>query len=88
MKFDFSEKQYKFFKNEFDIGENEIDIASKEESKEELLELYDKLCDIEVDETIKADGGNGKLSERGKTAETLVTLMGNNREFIPIENEE
>ncbi len=42
-------------------------------SEETLGELYDMLCDIECEETVIDE----ELSERGKLAEGLVTLMGN-----------
>ncbi len=45
------------------LGDNDID------------NLYDRICDIEVEETMNA--GSGELSERGKMAEGIVTLIGN-----------
>jgi hypothetical protein len=44
-------------------------------SDNELEKVYDTLCSIEVDETVKA--GERELSDRGKAASELVTLFGN-----------
>ncbi|MBE6898455.1 MAG: ADP-ribosylglycohydrolase [Ruminococcaceae bacterium] len=42
---------------------------------DELDDVYDRICDIEVDETYEA--GDDELSERGQIAEDIVTLWGN-----------
>lgn len=57
-------------KNFFGSGELPEDI-----SEDRLEEIYDALCDIEVDETIKA--GDCKLSREGKLASDIVTVIGN-----------
>lgn len=46
-------------------------------SDDEIDELYDQIADIEVDETVDADRGGRDLTERGKTAEGIVTVIGN-----------
>lgn len=38
-------------------------------------DLYDRICDIEVEETVAAD--DNELSERGKMAVGIVTVIGN-----------
>lgn len=44
-------------------------------SDEDFEKLYDRLGDIEVEETMVA--GDGDLSDRGKMAESIVTAIGN-----------
>ena len=39
---------------------------------DELDDVYDRICDIEVDETYEA--GDDELSERGQIVEDIVTL--------------
>ena len=46
-------------------------------SDDEVDELYDQIADIEVDETVDADRDGRDLTERGKTAEGIVTVIGN-----------
>lgn len=46
-------------------------------SDDEIDELYDQIADIEVDETVDADRDGRDLTERGKTAEGIVTVIGN-----------
>ncbi len=66
-----SKKQKKFISDEFGITEQKL----SELDEDDLYALYDKLCDIEVDETIEA--GDGDLSERGEMAVSIVTVVGN-----------
>ena len=66
---DMTEAQKQFICYEMGFSADELDNASEER----LGEVYDVLCDIEIEETIDDD----ELSERGKLAESLVTLMGN-----------
>lgn len=63
--------QNDFILKEFGIGETQI----PEMDEDALYSLYDRLCDIEVDETIEAD--EGSLSERGKMAVSIVDVVGN-----------
>jgi hypothetical protein len=65
-----SKKQLDFIFDEFKIDKDFLESMSEDE----LNNLYDDVCDIEVDETLKAD--DSELSERGKTAVEIVTIMG------------
>ena len=64
-------KQIKFIVAECNI--NADDIESLDEDS--INRIYECICDIEVEETINA--GDNELSERGKTAEKIVTMVGN-----------
>lgn len=65
-----SDEQAKFLKEEYGVDDvNALSDAA-------YNELYDKLCDIEVDETCKAIDSE-ILSDLGMMAEGLVTYMGN-----------
>ena len=44
-------------------------------TEDELDGIYDKLCDIEIDEFVKCKDTD--LSERGTMASDLVTMFGN-----------
>lgn len=66
-----SDVQLKFISDEFAVTKSKL----LKMPEAELDGLYDKLCDIEVEETIKSD--DGKLSERGDTASSIVTVLGN-----------
>ena len=68
-----SQTQLGFIEQEF--GYTREAIASM--SDDEIDELYDQIADIEVDETVDADGEGRDLTERGKTAEGIVTAIGN-----------
>lgn len=66
-----SQEQFDFIEKE--IGKTHENVAAMTES--EISDLYDAICDIEVEMTI--DAGDGELSERGKIAESIVTIVGN-----------
>ena len=66
-----NDEQVKFICNEFDIDEEAI----KAMSDNDFSDLYDKIADIEISETMKAD--EGELSKRGLTAADIVTIIGN-----------
>ena len=68
-----SQTQLDFIEQEF--GYTREDIASM--SDDAVDELYDQIADIEVDETVDADRDGRDLTERGKTAEGIVTVIGN-----------
>lgn len=68
-----SQTQLDFIEQEF--GYTKEAIASM--SDDEIDELYDQIADIEVDETVDADREGRDLTERGKTAEGIVTAIGN-----------
>ena len=61
--------QNKFICDEAGISIEELNAASEKQ----LDEIYDMLCEIEIEESIS----DSDLSDRGKLAESLVTLMGN-----------
>ena len=65
-----SKVQFEFLHNEFGITEDGI----KSKSEEELDELYDKLCEIEVDETLLDES---KMNERCEIVSSIVTVVGN-----------
>ena len=66
-----SDTQLQFICKELNIAEEDL----RSMSDDELDDVYDKICDIEVDETYEA--GDDELSERGQLAEGIVTLWGN-----------
>ena len=68
-----SQTQLDFIEQEF--GYTKEAIAPM--SDDEIDELYDQIADIEVDETVDADRDSRDLTERGKTAEGIVTVIGN-----------
>ena len=68
-----SQTQLNFINQEF--GYTKESIAAM--SDNEIDELYDQIADIEVDETVDADRDGRDLTERGKTAEGIVTVIGN-----------
>ena len=61
--------QKEFICDEAGISIEELNAASEKQ----LDEIYDMLCEIEIEESIS----DSELSDRGKLAESLVTLMGN-----------
>lgn len=70
-----SKKQFDFISSECGVSVDEI----KKADEDQVLSLYDIVCDIEIDETVKADEEESdELSERGKMAENIVTIIGNN----------
>lgn len=68
-----SQTQLDFIEQEF--GYTKEAVAAM--SDDEIDELYDQIADIEVDETVDADRDGRDLTERGKTAEGIVTVIGN-----------
>lgn len=46
-------------------------------SDDEIDEMYDRIADIEMDETMDADAEDRDLTDRGKLAESIVTVIGN-----------
>lgn len=65
-----SKESLEFLEDSFGIHVDELDSFTEEQYDE----LYDRLCDIEVEETIKAD--DEPLSGRGRMASDLVTILG------------
>lgn len=66
-----SKAQLDFIQSEFGHDPDALGVLSDDD----IDNLYDLICDIEVEETVNA--GDGELSERGKMAEGIVTLIGN-----------
>lgn len=66
-----SDVQFDFIEDE--LGFNKAAIQSMDDDS--ISDMYDNICDIEVEETISA--GDNELSERGKIAAGIVTLIGN-----------
>ena len=73
MRVNFTDSQIEYISAEFGLSKEQLNSADDET----FAKLYDDLCDIEVEETIKADDSESELSERGVKAEELVTMMGN-----------
>ena len=65
------ESQLSFIQEEFVHDPDALSALSDEDFEK----LYDRLGDIEVEETMVA--GDGDLSDRGKMAESIVTAIGN-----------
>ena len=61
----------KFILDETGVSEQKMEGMSDDD----LLSIYDKMCDIEVEETMAA--GDDDLSERGEKAVEIVTIVGN-----------
>ena len=51
--------------------------AIEKMSDQKFSDLYDTICDIEVEETMKSEDEGTEPSEREKMAENIVTLLGN-----------
>lgn len=66
-----TEEQVAFVCKEFGIEADEL----SKKSEDELNEIYESLCDAEVDEICKAQ--DAPLSERGKAVCGIVTVVGN-----------
>lgn len=75
-----SKTQFDFIQSELGYGHDDINTLDEDG----ISSLYDDLCDIEIEETMTA--GDGELSERGKMAEGIVTVMGN--ELYRLDEEE
>ena len=63
--------QNEFISKELGFSEEQL----KEMDDESFSDIYDRICDIEVDETLNA--GEGEMSERGEMAVSIVTVVGN-----------
>lgn len=66
-----SKEQLDFIQTEFGHDPDALGVLEDDD----IDNLYDRLCDIEVEETMAA--GDGELSERGKMAESIVSVIGN-----------
>lgn len=65
-----SDVQFDFIEAEFGFNKALI----KKMDDDAIDDMYDRVCDIEVEETLSA--GDKELSERGKIAAGIVTLIG------------
>ena len=68
-----SENQVQYICDELFVSKDSFDNITREQ----LSELYDKLCDIEIEEAIKADNDGKDISSRGEMAANIVTVWGN-----------
>lgn len=68
---DLTETQIEFLCTEFSMTKEAL-LSAEEDA---LDEIYDALCDMEVDELTKA--GNAELPDRGKIVGDIVTTLGN-----------
>lgn len=68
-----SDVQFRFILSEFGIDE----VAFRALSDDDLDNLYDEIGFIEVEETMAADEQERELTDRGKVAVSIVTLIGN-----------
>ena len=68
-----NQEQFDFIEKEF--GYTREFIGSM--SDDEIDAMYDQIADIEIDETVDADRENRDLTQRGKLAEGIITVMGN-----------
>lgn len=66
-----SKEQLDFIQTEFGHDPDALGVLEDDD----IERLYDRLCDIEIEETMAA--GDGELSERGKMAESIVSVIGN-----------
>lgn len=66
-----SKEQLDFIQTEFGHDPDALGVLEDDD----IDNLYDRLCGIEVEETMAA--GDGELSERGKMAESIVSAIGN-----------
>lgn len=66
-----SKEQLDFIQTEFGHDPDALGVLEDDD----IDRLYDRLCDIEIEETMAA--GDGELSERGKMAESIVSVIGN-----------
>lgn len=63
---------FDFLKDEFNLEKEKI----LSMNNDDLEELYEKVCDIESDEAFEACENDSPISQRGKTAADIVTILG------------
>lgn len=68
-----SDVQFKFLEDEFGVDEQTFRALSDDA----LDALYDEIGFVEVEETMNADKESRDITERGKIAVGIVTLIGN-----------
>ncbi len=67
------EDQIQFICEEFSVSEDSLSNMTREQ----IGDLYEKLCEIEIEEAIKADNNGEEISPRGEMAADIVTAWGN-----------
>lgn len=68
-----SEEQNRFIQTEFNISEEEL----KNMTDDEIYErIYDPCCVVEEVETVATIDDDSELSDRGRIASDIVTLLG------------
>ncbi len=67
-----SQPQLDFIEQELGYAVEDIEAMSDDE----IDQMYDRIADIEVDETADADREGRDLTDRGKLAESIVTVIG------------
>ncbi|MDR2042850.1 MAG: hypothetical protein LBQ15_00475 [Clostridium sp.] len=65
----FKDKDYSFIESEFGLSRETVNALSDDG----LVDLYEKCCEVEIDETSRA--GDRSLTERGDMAVRLVNLI-------------
>ena len=68
-----SNAQFRFIQSELGFDSEAI----RGMSDNAVDDMYDKLCDIEIAETIESENRNGAYSERERMVESIVTAIGN-----------
>lgn len=69
-----AEEQVAFIESEFGISRAELEAMSEDDLYDRV---YDPACVIEEVETVATIDDDSDLSERGKIASELVTVLGN-----------
>lgn len=67
------EEKLRFIESE--LGFNADAIRAMDDNA--IDDMYDKICDIEVEETVASESGGRAYSDRERMAEGIVTLIGN-----------
>ena len=67
---DLTKDELGFLLDEFSVDKSWLETADEKT----LADLYDKIADVEIEETISA--GDSPLSMRGKLASSIVTKIG------------
>ena len=70
MEFNFQKKHYDFIEIETKINQNQLEAMNEDE----LDDLYNEVCEIEIEEAAKTLKG-ADLTERGETAVEIVNIM-------------
>ena len=68
-----SEQHLKFIEEEFGIDSDSLTVFDKDQLYEKV---YDPCCVIEEKEIVATIDDDSELSERGKTASEIVTILG------------